>query len=177
LAISSPPETYNRTLANEDQEERMTRTHVRGAACSVAALVMAVGAAVASPQPRPDKVAADVAQDQVGLATWYGEAFDGRITAAGDRFDMYGLTAAHSNLPFGSVVEVTNLDNGRKITLRVNDRRTVGSGYVITVTKAAAANLGFISANSATVRVHLVSLGGHDTMTASNGPAWNQAAN
>ena len=159
----------------------MTRTQLQGAACSVAAFLIAVSAGVASAQPGPDaarsaNIATQVGQEETGLAGWYGEDFDGRITAAGDRFDMYGLTAAHSNLPFGSYVEVTNLDNGRKIVLRVNDRRTFAAGYVITVTKAAAANLGFLSADAARVRVRLVSRGRGAT-TASATRVWDQAAN
>jgi rare lipoprotein A len=113
------------------------------------------------------------AGDQVGLATWYGEDFDGRVTAAGDRFDMYGLTAAHPSLPLNSTVEVTNLENGRKLTLRVNDRRAPAPGGVIVLSKAAAANLGFVQEQSARVRVRYLSAPG--ARTASSG-GWTQAA-
>ena len=94
--------------------------------------------------------------EQSGYATWYGEDFDGRITASGERFDMYGLTAAHSALPFNSVVEVTNLENGRTVDVRITDRPEPGRAGVIVVSKAAAANLGFSRERSAPVRVRVV---------------------
>jgi rare lipoprotein A (peptidoglycan hydrolase) len=89
--------------------------------------------------------------EQAGFATWYGEDFDGRMTAAGERFDMYGLTAAHPTLPLGSMVEVTDLENGRKVQVRINDRRSVALGDIIVLSKAAAANLGFVHAQRARV--------------------------
>ncbi|RYG98837.1 MAG: septal ring lytic transglycosylase RlpA family protein, partial [Alphaproteobacteria bacterium] len=60
--------------------------------------------------------------DETGLASWYGDAFNGRPTATGERFDMNALTAAHKTLPLPALVEVTNLENGRRVVLRVNDR-------------------------------------------------------
>jgi len=95
-------------------------------------------------------VAADV-----GMATWYGEDFDGRITADGERFDMFNLTAAHPDLPFGSVVEVTNLANGRKVQVRINDRRAPAPGGLIVLSKAAAVSLGFAQGASAEVELRL----------------------
>ena len=90
---------------------------------------------------------------QVGKASWYGESFDGRETASGELFDMYRLTAADPNLPLNSMVEVTNLENGRHVLVRVNDRRDPGPGGVIVLSKAAAANLRFVGEGTAQVRV------------------------
>jgi rare lipoprotein A (peptidoglycan hydrolase) len=127
----------------------------------------------AQAEPRAQQIALKAtiepaSADQTGLATWYGESYDGRVTANGDRFDMYGLTAAYSNLPFGSMIDVTDLSNGRHVTLRVNDRPAPGSSGMITVTKAAAANLGFVSSKTAMVSVRVVSVGRQ---------GWAQAAN
>ncbi len=124
---------------------------------SVAIIVLASGAAYADPHGLPQS-APSSAPDQIGVATWYGEDHDGRVTASGERFDMYGLTAAHAALPFNSVVEVTNMDNGRSVDLRITDRPEPGQGGLIVVSKAAAANLGFSEAHSATVRVRVIGL-------------------
>lgn len=137
---------------------------------SVACFVVAVGGAFSAPMAHAqdnllltyaDSVAASAPsnREQVGRATWYGEDFDGRTTAAGERFDMYSLSAAHPSLPMGSIVEVTNLQNGRKLTVRINDRRAPGAGGVIVLSKAAAANLGFVDAGDAQVHVKLISTG------------------
>lgn len=132
------------------------------AACGVAALlVAAAGAAQARTQGQEPRAPATSGQDQsndeIGLATWYGEDFDGRITASGERFDMYGLTAAYAALPFNSVVEVTDLENGRTVDVRVTDRPAPGKSGLIVVSKAAAASLGFSHSHSAPVRVRLIS--------------------
>ena len=60
--------------------------------------------------------------DRVGIASWYGNPFHGKAAASGERYDMWALTAAHKTLPMPSMVEVTNLENGRKARLRINDR-------------------------------------------------------
>lgn len=62
---------------------------------------------------------------QIGEASWYGPNFHGKKTASGERFDMYAMTAAHKTLPLGTTVEVTNLKNGQKIRVRINDQGPV----------------------------------------------------
>src|ERR1700676_1972754 len=57
-----------------------------------------------------------------GKASWYGDSFDGRTTASGERFDMYAMTACHPTLPFGSLVRVVNLKNGLSVIVRITDR-------------------------------------------------------
>ena len=94
--------------------------------------------------------------EQVGTAAWYGEDFDGRTTADGERFDMYSISAAHPTLPLRSWVEVTNLENGRHLMVRVNDRRPTAGGAVIVLSKAAAANLGVMQSANAKVSVRYV---------------------
>jgi rare lipoprotein A len=94
--------------------------------------------------------------DETGLASWYGEAHNGRPTALGERFDMNALSAAHKTLPLPSLVEVTNLDNGTTATLRINDRGPFVEGRIIDLSKAAAEELGMLRAGVAKVRVRYV---------------------
>ena len=82
--------------------------------------------------------------DEVGLASWYGEQFHGRPTANGEMFDMHALTAAHKTLPLPSLVEVTNLANGRRIVLRVNDRGPFVDDRIIDLSRGAAEALGML---------------------------------
>lgn len=93
---------------------------------------------------------------EIGTASWYGPGFDGGITAIGERFDMNALTAAHPTLPLPSLVRVTNLENGRNIVVRLNDRGPFKKGRIIDVSKAAATKLGMINNGSARVRVDFV---------------------
>ena len=88
-----------------------------------------------------------------GIASWYGADFHDRVTANGDTYDMEALTAAHRTLPMPSAVEVTNLRNGRTLTLRVNDRGPFASDRIIDVSRRAAQLLGFQTEGTARVRV------------------------
>lgn len=94
--------------------------------------------------------------NETGVASWYGPNFDGKYTANGERYDMNALTAAHRTLPMPSVVEVTNLDNGRSIQLRVNDRGPYARDRILDVSRRAAQMLGFENTGTAHVRVQLL---------------------
>ena len=94
---------------------------------------------------------------QVGTASWYGEHFVGRTTASGEPFNMYDLTAAHPTLPLGSWVRVTNLSNGRKISVRINDRGPIIPGRIIDLSYSAAQALAFREKGLQKVRLDLVS--------------------
>ncbi|MGH6887933.1 MAG: septal ring lytic transglycosylase RlpA family protein [Rhizomicrobium sp.] len=98
------------------------------------------------PREQPD-------YDEVGTASWYGPGFDGRLTADGEVYDANGLTAAHPTLPMPVKVRVTNLDNGRSLVLRVNDRGPFARGRIIDVSARAAQLLGFYEKGTAPVRV------------------------
>jgi rare lipoprotein A len=98
----------------------------------------------------------DYDYDQSGTASWYGPGFDGRPTADGEIYDMNGLSAAHKTLPLPSVVAVTNLANGRELTLRVNDRGPFVGDRLIDLSRRAAQLLGFEQAGTATVRVQIL---------------------
>ncbi len=93
---------------------------------------------------------------KVGLASWYGSAFHGRLTANGEIYDVNGLTAAHPTLPLPSYVRVTNLVNGRSLVVRVNDRGPFAHNRLIDVSERAADMLGFRQDGTAKVRVDYV---------------------
>ena len=99
---------------------------------------------------------ADYSYNETGIASWYGPGFHGKLTANGEVYDQNGLTAAHKTLPMPSMVRVTNLENGRSIEIRVNDRGPYAAGRVIDVTRRAAQLLGFIDNGTARVRVQIM---------------------
>uniref|UniRef100_B0SY80 Endolytic peptidoglycan transglycosylase RlpA n=1 Tax=Caulobacter sp. (strain K31) TaxID=366602 RepID=B0SY80_CAUSK len=94
--------------------------------------------------------------DEQGIGSWYGEQFHNRRTANGEVFDMDLPSAAHKTLPLPSIVEITNLDNGRKLKVRVNDRGPFVDGRIIDLSKAAAEQLGYGRAGVAHVRVRYI---------------------
>jgi peptidoglycan lytic transglycosylase len=99
---------------------------------------------------------ADYSYDETGLASWYGPGFDQQLTADNEIYDMNQLSAAHKTLPLPSVVQVTNLQNGRSLRLRVNDRGPFVDGRIIDLSRRAAQLLGFESSGTATVRVRIM---------------------
>ncbi|MEX1032267.1 MAG: septal ring lytic transglycosylase RlpA family protein [Cellvibrionaceae bacterium] len=100
-----------------------------------------------------------------GLASWYGRKFHGRRTSNGEVYDMYGMTAAHKTLPIPTFVQVTNLENGKQVVVRVNDRGPFHDGRVIDLTYAAAKKLDFV--DKGTARVEVVAIN-PDTWAAQN---------
>lgn len=98
----------------------------------------------------------DYRYDRTGIASWYGADYDGRPTANGEIYDMNGLTAAHPTLPLPSIVEVTDLENGHSLQLRVNDRGPFVDGRLIDVSRQAARLLGFETQGTASVRVRIL---------------------
>ena len=80
--------------------------------------------------------------DEVGIASWYGPGFQGNFTASGEVYDMYAVSAAHKTLPFGSIVRVTDLETGRSIVVRINDRGPYVEGRIIDLSFGAARLLG-----------------------------------
>jgi rare lipoprotein A len=100
--------------------------------------------------------AEDTAYDETGIASWYGRPFHGRRTANGEIYDMNALTAAHKTLPMPSYVRVTNLENGRSLILRLNDRGPFVNGRIIDVSYRAAQLLGFAEKGTARTQVEIV---------------------
>jgi rare lipoprotein A (peptidoglycan hydrolase) len=97
------------------------------------------------------RVRLDIIGKETGVAAWYGRKFHGRLTASGEIYDMNKLTAAHSVLPFGSRVQVTNVENGKTVIVRINDRMPQSEKTVINLSKKAAEELGIIKNGTARV--------------------------
>ena len=91
-----------------------------------------------------------------GLASWYGKRFHGRRTSSGERYDMYALTAAHKSLPLPTYAEVTNLDNGRSVLVKINDRGPFVDERVIDLSYSAARELAMVNAGVARVEVRTI---------------------
>lgn len=94
--------------------------------------------------------------DETGIASWYGAEFHGRATANGEPYDMNALTAAHKTLPMPSFVRVTNLENGRSLVVRVNDRGPFVNGRIIDLSRRSAQLLGMQDKGTAKVRVQIL---------------------
>lgn len=91
-----------------------------------------------------------------GGASWYGTKFHGRLTSNGERYDMYEMTAAHKSLPIPTYVTVKNLENGREIIVRVNDRGPFHKGRIIDLSYAAASKIGMLKKGTARVEVEAI---------------------
>jgi rare lipoprotein A len=93
---------------------------------------------------------------QEGMISWYGQAFNDRKTASGERFDANEMTMAHPTLPFGTQVRVTNLRNGRSVVVRVNDRGPFVRSRIADLSQAAAASIGMMRRGIARVRLEVL---------------------
>ena len=98
----------------------------------------------------------DYSYSEVGMASWYGEDFHAKKTANGETYDMNTLTAAHRTLPLPSIVRVTNLENGRSLVLRVNDRGPYAKERIIDISKRGAQLLGYQTKGITKVRVDIM---------------------
>ena len=96
------------------------------------------------------------ATGQTGKASWYGDAHQGKKTASGESYDMQKLTAAHRTLPLGTRLRVTNVDNGRSVVVRVNDRGPFVDARIIDLSYAAARELGPLGDGLFTVRLEIL---------------------
>lgn len=108
------------------------------------------------PAPAQPKTPASPQTLQLGWASWYGPRFHGRRTANGERFNKFHLTAAHRTLPFNTRVRVTNLQNGRSIVVRINDRGPYIRGRIIDLSYAAARQLGMHRQGVIQVKVEIL---------------------
>jgi rare lipoprotein A len=108
-----------------------------------------------APNGRPwsEQDLADLAPYLHGIASWYGPNFHGKLTANGETYNQYGLTAAHPVLPIGTRILVENLDNGRRVWLRINDRGPYAKGRILDLSRLAAERLGMIELGTAPVRI------------------------
>jgi peptidoglycan lytic transglycosylase len=109
---------------------------------------------------------ADPEYEEIGIASWYGDDFHGKMTANGEVYDMNALTAAHRTLPLPSLATVTNVATGRSVIVRINDRGPFKKGRIIDVSARVARELGFSNHGIAKVRVKYLGpapLNGNDT--------------
>ncbi len=91
-----------------------------------------------------------------GIASWYGKEFHGKLAANGEVFDMMAYTAAHRKLPLGSIVQVINLENGRSVQVRINDRGPYVPGRMLDLSQAAARELGMVEAGTTAVQIEVM---------------------
>lgn len=117
-------------------------------------------------QPAPPALSAtaQVGQTVVGIASYYGPNFQGQLTANGEVFDMYGITAAHKTLPFNTVVRVINLENNKSLLVRINDRGPYVTGRMLDLSYGAAKKLDIIGAGTARVKMQVVEIGDNEYM-------------
>ncbi len=109
----------------------------------------------ATTTPRPQAPSGEYVEE--GVASWYGEPFQGHRTSNGEIYDMYLFTAAHRTLPFGAVLRVTNLSNGKQTEVRINDRGPFVANRVIDLSLSAARAIDMVGPGTATVRLEMVS--------------------
>ncbi len=123
------------------------------------ALVLAAATLAAGCASAPSRRPPERGWSERGVASWYGPGFHGRITANGEVYDMDRLTAAHPSLPFDSLVEVENLENGRRVRVRINDRGPFVRGRIIDLSRAAAKEIRMIGPGTARVELRMVAAG------------------
>jgi rare lipoprotein A len=140
------------------------KANLRGRLMAAAAILMAVGCA-SSPRytstvpVRGDTPPLSAKRVQEGVASYYAGDFHGRKTANGEVYDMHAMTAAHQALPFNSRVMVTNLDNGKRVVVRINDRGPFVKERIIDLSYGAAKKIGMIGPGTARVKLEVLEMG------------------
>ena len=114
--------------------------------------------------PKSFKTMKRVPKVLTGISSYYGSDFHGKLTANGEVYDMYGLTAAHKTLPLNTIVRVTNLSNSKSLILRINDRGPYVKGRILDCSYGAAKKLGFIAQGITKVRIELIEIGDNKYM-------------
>lgn len=132
--------------------------YAKGAACERSGSLARVGGKPGASAMASAKTKARQAPKRrlIGVASYYGPGFVNQPTANGERFDPREMTAAHRTLPFGTRVRVTNLENGRQVVVRINDRGPYRKGRVIDLSRAAARRLGFVQDGVTNVRIEVL---------------------
>ena len=99
-----------------------------------------------------------------GISSYYGHKFHGKLTANGEIFDMYGVSAAHKEFPFDTMLRVTNEDNGKSLIIRINDRGPYVGGRILDCSFGAAKKLGFVGEGTTTVKIEILEWGKGELM-------------
>jgi rare lipoprotein A (RlpA)-like double-psi beta-barrel protein len=128
------------------------------AALAAASLAAGGCSSHARPEVSPSAPQVRVGDHDSGLASWYGPDYHGRMTASGERYNMFDMTAAHRTWPFGTMVRVENLENQRQVTVRINDRGPFTRGRIIDLSYGAARELQISRDGTAKVRIEVVAL-------------------
>jgi rare lipoprotein A len=102
--------------------------------------------------------AASMGDTETGIAAYYSKVFQGRRTASGEAYDGDAYTAAHNRLPFGTRLRVTNLENGKRVEVKINDRGPSTPGRILDVSRRAASDLGFLRQGLTKVRLEVISV-------------------
>ncbi|MFC1550167.1 septal ring lytic transglycosylase RlpA family protein [Candidatus Neomarinimicrobiota bacterium] len=100
-----------------------------------------------------------VGMTQRGISSYYAEKFHGKLTASGEVYDMYGISAAHQTLPLNTIIRVTNLENKKSIILRINDRGPFVKNRILDCSYGAALKLGFVKKGTTKVKIEVIELG------------------
>ena len=114
------------------------------------------------PKPAKSKSNPQINKSQkvfYGISSYYGKDFDGKLTANGEKFDMYGLTAAHKTLPLNTIIRVTNKTNDKSLILRVNDRGPYVGNRILDCSYGAALKLDFLQQGTAEVKIEVIEWG------------------
>ncbi len=109
-----------------------------------------------APMPVQGRILPGVTSFETGTAAWYGKELQGKKTADGEVFDMYGLTAAHRTLPLGTIILVTNLDNSKSVKVKITDRGPFTNTRVLDLSYGAARELGFVARGTARVSIEIL---------------------
>jgi rare lipoprotein A len=137
-----------------------SRVYAVAAICAALAVASACSHRAAAPVPSPATVhspaPAKIGSTETGIASWYGEPYHGRRSASGEIYDMKQLTAAHRTLPFQTWVEVTDLDNGKKVNVRIIDRGPFVDGRIIDLSLAAAREIEMVRPGIARVKLKVI---------------------
>ena len=133
------------------------RGHFFYGTAGVATILLAVCLLVSGCTTLPKgELAFDLGIKDRGVASWYGKEFHGKLAANGEVFDMTAFTAAHRKLPLGSIVRVLNLDNGKSVHVRINDRGPYVIGRMLDLSKAAARALNMLEMGTAAVQIEVI---------------------
>jgi rare lipoprotein A len=130
--------------------------HAAAALIAVSLAVAGCGRRVTAHVPIPPPPPAPIGWTETGVASWYGIPYDGRRTSSGEIFDMHAFTAAHRTLPFNTWLEVTDVQSGKHVNVRINDRGPFVDGRIIDLSMGAADQLGMVRAGLAKVRLKVI---------------------
>jgi rare lipoprotein A len=132
-----------------------TNLHTGSRSIQIIAMVVCTSLGACSWIPKGES-GMDVGIKDRGIASWYGEQFHGKLAANGELFDMSALTAAHRTLPLGSIVRVVNLQNGKHVRVRINDRGPYVGGRILDLSYAAADQLGMVDGGISAIQLEVI---------------------